>query len=81
MGQGWPVLKLQYQVWPPLCPSSLQYQKHTDRNLAQLSLKRLHPPTDANRCVDLRPNIRQSTGSLEEEWGVELSKPEGSREL
>jgi hypothetical protein len=28
---------------------------------------------------DPQPNIRQSSGSLMEEWGIEVSKPEESR--
>ena len=50
-----------------------------ERNLAQLSLERLHPVTDGNRCRDPQPNIRQSSWSLVEELGIGLSKLEKSR--
>jgi hypothetical protein len=49
-----------------------------DRNLAQLSPERLHPAVDGGRCRDSQSNIRRS---LVEEWGIELSKLEGSRTL
>ena len=31
---------------------------------------------DGGRCRDPQPNIRQSPGSLVEEWGIEVSKSE-----
>jgi hypothetical protein len=53
----------------------------TDRNLAQVSPKMLNPAADGNRCRDPQPNIRWISGSLVEEWGIELSEQEGSRAL
>jgi hypothetical protein len=48
-----------------------------DRNLALLPPERLHPAADGRRYRD--PSIRWSSGNLEEEWGIELSKLEGSK--
>ena len=50
-----------------------------DRSLAQLSPERLHTAADGNRCRDPHLNIRQSSGSLVEEWEEGLRELERSR--
>ena len=49
-------------------------------NLAQLCPERFHPATDGNRCRDPQPNIKQTSGSLVEEWGIQMSKLEGAKD-
>jgi len=53
----------------------------TDRKLVLLSPYRLLLAADGGRCRDPQSNIRWSSGSLVEEWGIEVSKPEDSRTL
>jgi hypothetical protein len=40
------------------------------KSLAKLSPERLYPADYGNICKDPKPNIRQSLGSLVEEWGM-----------
>jgi hypothetical protein len=47
--------------------------------LAELSSERLLPPTDGDRCRDPQPNIRQSLGSVVEEFKERLRELEGPR--
>jgi hypothetical protein len=42
-----------------------------------MSPERLHAATDGGRCRDPQPDIRQNSGHLVEEAGIEVSKPEG----
>ena len=50
-----------------------------DESLAQLSSQWLDSAADVNRHGDPQPNIRQSSGSLEEEYGIRLRELEESR--
>lgn len=42
--------------------------------------ERLHPVADGNRGRDPQPNIKQGSGRLVEEWGIQLSKLEGVKD-
>jgi hypothetical protein len=46
-----------------------------DRNLAQLSSKKLHPAANGKRCRKLQPNTGWCSGSLMEELGKGLRNP------
>jgi hypothetical protein len=41
---------------------------------SKLSLERLQPAPDENRCRDPQLNIGPSSGNLVEEWGIEVNE-------